>query len=131
MPTCPAHPPAHHAHTHLPITPNTPRWGGCKYLPTHKHSNHPSHHTSHHHPHHHTPTHPMSPPTTHLPPTHPPHEPSNHPTTNHPMRPPKYMYSHRVTLWICLMGGLVGVHKMKYYDIITVHVLVSICTVIE
>ena len=68
---------------------------------------HPPHEASNHPPHHHTPTQPMNSPTTH-PTTHSPtHEPSNHHITTHPMSHPKYMYSDRVTLWICLMGGWV------------------------
>ena len=114
MPTCPSCPSTHHAHAHPPIMPNTPGWGGCIYSHTHELSNHPPHH----HPHNHTQTHPMNPLTTY---------PMNLPTT-HPMNPPKYMYSDRVTLWICLMGGWVVVHKVKYFNIVTVHGWVSICT---
>ena len=74
-------------------------------------------------------THPtMHPTTTHTTTHHPPHEHSNHPTTTHPMNPPKYMHSERVTLWICLMGGWMGVYKIKYFNIVTVHGWVSICT---
>ena len=115
MPTCLSYPPTHHAHAHPPIIPNTPGWGWCMYAPTHELSNHPPHHAPHHHPHHHTPTHPMKPPTT-------------HPTTTHPMSPPKYMCSDIVTLWICSMDGWVGVHKVKYFNIVTVHGWVSMCT---
>ena len=61
-------------------------------------------------------THPMNPPTT------PP------PSTTHPMNHPKYMYSDRVTLWMCLMGGWVGVHKIKYFNIVTLYWWVSIYT---
>ena len=32
---------------------------------------------------------------------------------------------HRVTLWICLMGGWVGVHKIKYFNIVTFYGWVS------
>ena len=115
MPTHLSYPPAHHAYFHQPIMPNTPGWSGCIYSPTNELSYHPSHHAPYHHPHHYTPTHPMNPPTT-------------NPTTTHPMNPPKYMYSDRVTLWICSMGGWVGVHKIKYFNIVTVHGWVSICT---
>ena len=84
--------------------------GEYMHLP-HKPSNNPPHHQ----PHRHTHTHPINPPTTHPTTTHPinpsttnpPYEPSNHPITTHPMNHPKYMYSNRVTLWICLMGGWV------------------------
>ena len=65
--------------------------------PPHKPSNHPPHHNPPHelsnHPLHHQLTHTMNPPT--IPP----------PPTTHPMNHPKYMYSDRVTLWICLVGG--------------------------
>ena len=77
---------------------------------THPPMNSPTTHTTTHQPHE-----PSSHPTYH----HPPHEPSNHPTTTHPMNLPKYMYSDRVTLWICLIGGWVGVHKIKYFNIVT------------
>ena len=66
---------------------------------------------------------PMNPPTTHPmnPPTTPP------PSTTHPMNHPKYMYSDRMTLWICLMGGWVGVHKIKSFNIVTLYGWVSVC----
>ena len=128
-PSCPC-PLAHHT--------NTPRWGGCISSCTHELSNQPPHHAPHHHPHHHIPTHPMKPPTTHpttthpmnpltnYPTTHPPtHKLSNRPTTTHPMSSPKYMYSDRVTLWICLMGGWVFI-KLNILTLI-VHGWVNIC----
>ena len=46
------------------------------------------------------------------------------------MNPPKYVYSDRVTLWKCLMGGWVCFHKIKYFNIVTVHGWVSICVMI-
>ena len=119
MPTHLSCPPAHHAqHSWV---------GGVAYThpPMNSSTTHPTMHptttrTTTHHPCHE----PSNQPPYH----HAPHEPSNHPTTTHPMNPPKYMHSDRVTLWICLMGGWVGVHKIKSFNIVAVHGWVSICT---
>ena len=132
-PSCPTLLGGMGAYTHPPM--NTPTTHPTTTHPPYMHPPYePSNYLSHNHPHHHTPTHPMNPPITHPITTHPMNpsatNPMNPPTTpllptSHPMSHPKYMYSDRATL-----DEWVGVHKMKYYDIITVRVWVSICTVI-